>query len=67
VRQSDALQQLLEAGIGFKTVNARIGIQENKSALAATIRTFQHFKSAIDISQRDIDVCPLVRQNTTRA
>ena len=35
LRETDPLQQLLEAGIGFELIEARIDVQQNEAALAA--------------------------------
>lgn len=54
MRQTDALQQLLVAGVGFKAVEARVGIEKNKSAFTASVCIFQDSQRAIDFSQCDI-------------
>jgi hypothetical protein len=54
VRQTDALQQLLEAGVGLEPIEARIGIQEDEAAVALPIGTFERSQSAINFFQRRI-------------
>jgi hypothetical protein len=54
VRQTDALQQLLEAGVGLESIEARIGIQKDEAAVALPIGTFERSQSAINFSQRRI-------------
>lgn len=48
MRQSDALQQLLEAGVGSEIVCTRRDVQQDKSAVAPMIGTFHYFERAIN-------------------
>src|SRR5580658_6436363 len=69
MRRTNALQQLLEARVGFQVVAARIGIQKDKPAFAAPVLTIQQLQSAIDLSQLRIDFhgCTYVGQSTAGA
>jgi hypothetical protein len=68
MQQPDALQQLLEAGVGLETIEARIGIQKDEAAVALPIGTFERSQRAINFSQRRIrfrDADP-VKQSAAR-